>query len=81
MILPNNRITVTSLLHWLNAENLTEDMIRKEDQIKDNNNTPLINNLKISNIFKDKNNKERNNVTDKFINKVSQLLVLVELAA
>ena len=35
----------------------------------------------MSNIFKDKDNKERNGVTDKLINKVLQLLVLVGLAA
>ena len=31
MISPNKRITVTSLLHQLNAEDLTRDMIREED--------------------------------------------------
>jgi len=37
--------------------------------------------LEISNIFKDKDNEEGNSVTDKFLDKVSQLLVLVGLAA
>ena len=36
---------VTSLLHQLDAEDLTRDIIRKEDQIKNNNSTPLINDL------------------------------------
>ena len=35
----------------------------------------------MSNIFKDKNNKEGNDVTDKLINKILQLLVLVGLTA
>ena len=35
----------------------------------------------MSDIFKDKDDKEGNGVTDKLINEVSQLLVLVGLAA
>ena len=81
MISLNKRITVTSLLCWLDAEDLTRDIIREEDQIKDNNSTPLINDLEISNIFKDKDNEKGNNVIDKFLNKVSWLLVLVGLVA
>ena len=73
-------MTVTSLLHQLNAENLTGGIIKKENQIETNNSTLLIKDLKMSNIFKDKDNKEGNNVTDKFIDEVSQLLVLVGLA-
>ena len=62
---------VTSLLHWLNTEDLTRDMIREKDQIKNNNSTPLIDNLEISDIFKDKDNKKGNSVTDKLLDKVS----------
>ena len=54
---------------------------KEEDQIKTEVSTPLINNLEMQNIFKDKNNKEGNDVMDEFINKVSWLLVLVRLAA
>ena len=61
---------VTSLLHQLNAEDLTGDIIREKDQIKNNNSTSLIDNLEMSNIFKDKDNKEGNSVTDKFLDKV-----------
>ena len=45
-------------------------MIKKKDQIENNDSTPLIDDLEISNIFKNKNNKEGNNVTDKLINKI-----------
>ena len=71
MISLNDRMTVTSLLHWLNTEDLTGDIIREEDQIKNNNSTPLIEDLEISNIFKDKDDEEGNNVIDKFLDKVS----------
>ena len=81
MILLNKRMIVTSLLHQLNAENLIGGIIKKENQIKNNNSTPLIDDLEISDIFKDKDNKEGNGVTDKLINEVLQLLVQVGLAA
>jgi len=81
MISPNKRMIITSLLHQLNAKDLIRGIIKKEDQIKDNNSTPLIDDLEISNIFKDKDNEEGNNVMDKLINEVLQLLVLVRLAA
>jgi len=81
MISPNNKITVTSLLYQLNTKDLTKDIIREKDQIKTNNNTSLIKDLEMSNIFKDKNNKKGNSVIDELINKVLWLLVLVGLAA
>ena len=81
MISLNNRMTVTSLLCQLNAEDLTGGIIREKDQIETSNSTLLIEDLEISNIFKDENGKEGNNVTDELINKVSQLLMLVGLAA
>ena len=81
IILFNNRITVINLLCQLNTENLTEGMIRKKDQIKTSNSTPLIKDLEISNIFKNKNNKKGNGIMDKLISEVLQLLMLVELAA
>ena len=81
MISLSERITVTSLLHQLDVEDLTGGIIRKEDQIETNNSTPLIKDLEMSDIFKDKDNKKGNGVTDKLLEEVSQLLVLVRLAA
>ena len=81
MISLSNRMTVTSLLHQLDTENLTGGIIREEDQIKTNNSTPLIKDLEMSDIFKDKNNKKGNNVIDKLIMEVSQLLELVQVIA
>ena len=81
MILFSDRMIVISLLYQLNTENLTGDIIREKDQIKTNNNTSLIKDLEMSNIFKDKNNKKGNSVIDELINKVLWLLVLVGLAA
>ena len=63
-------MTVTSLLHQLNAENLTRGIIKKKDQIEPNDNTPLIKNLKISDIFKNKNDEEGNSVMDELIMEV-----------
>ena len=71
MILLNKRMTVTSLLHQLNANNLTGDIIKKEDQIELNKGTPLIEDLEISDIFKDKDDKEGNSVMDELITEVS----------
>ena len=81
IISPNKRMTVTSLLHQLNAEDLIKDIIRKENQIETSNSTPLIKNLEMSDIFEDKNDKEGNSVTDKLIIEVSQLLELVQVIA
>ena len=61
---------VTSLLHQLNAEDLTGGIIREKDQIEINNSIPLIKDLEISDIFKDKDNKEGNNITNKLLDKV-----------
>ena len=46
-------------------------MIKKEDQIEISNNTLLIKDLEMSNIFKNKDNEEGNSVTDKLIMEVS----------
>ena len=51
----------------------------EEDKIKTETGTPLIEDLEISDIFKDKDDKEGNGVTDEFLDEVSQLLVLVGL--
>jgi len=81
MILFNNKMTVTSLLCQLNIKDLIGGIIRKKDQIETNNSTPLIEDLEISNIFKNENDKERNSVTDELITKVLQLLKLVTIIA
>jgi len=67
MILLNNRMTVTNLLHQLDADDLTGNIIKKENQIETNNSTPLIEDLEMSNIFKDKNDEEGNSVMDELI--------------
>ena len=56
MISLSKKMTVTSLLHQLDADDLTKNIIREEDQIKISNNIPLIKDLEISNIFKNKDN-------------------------
>jgi len=81
MISLSERIIITSLLCQLNVKDLTEDIIKKEDQIKDNNSISLIYDLEISNIFKNKDDEEGNSVMDELLDEVSQLLVLVGLAA
>jgi len=81
MISLNNKMTVTSLLHQLDAEDLTGGIIREENQIETDNSTPLIDNLEISNIFKDKDDEEGNSVMDELITEVSQLLRLVTIIA
>ena len=70
MISLNEKIIVTSLLCQLNTKDLTENIIRKENQIEINNSTPLIKDLEMQNIFKNKNNKEGNSVIDKLITEV-----------
>ena len=46
-------------------------MIREKDQIENNNSTPLIEDLEMSDIFKDKDNEEGNGVIDKLLDEVS----------
>ena len=70
MILFSKKMTVTSLLCQLNAEDLTKGIIKEEDQIETNNNTPLITDLEMSNIFKDKNDEEGNSVINELIMEV-----------
>jgi len=71
MIFPNDKMTVTSLLCQLNVENLTGGMIKKEDQIEIEVSTPFINDLEMSNIFKNENDEKENDVIDKLITKIS----------
>ena len=70
MISLSKRMIVTSLLCQLNTEYLTGDIIRKKDQIETSNSTSLIEDLKISDIFEDKDNKKGNSIMDELIIKV-----------
>ena len=56
-------------------------MIREKEQIKINDSTPLIKDLEMSNIFKNKDNEEGNSVTNKLIVEVLQLLKLAAIIA
>ena len=72
----SKRITVTSLLHQSETEDLMGDIVRNKDrQIESGNTTPLINNLEMQNVFKDKDEKKGDSVTD-FINGLVDLLSL-----
>ena len=69
-------MTVTSLLQWSEAEDLIGDIIREEDhQIESGNTTPLINNLEMQDVFKDK-DKERGDGVMDLINRLADLLSL-----
>jgi len=72
----NKRMTVTSLLHQSKAEDLIGGIIKKEDhQIELGNTTPLINNLEMQDVFKDKDGKRRDGVTDLISGLVDLLLL------
>ena len=69
-------MTVTSLLQQSEANDLTGGIIRnKNHQIKSGNTTPLINDLEMQKIFKDK-DKERG---DSIIDLISGLVDLLSL--
>jgi len=69
-------MTVTSLLQQSKAEDLIGDIIKEKDhQIKSGNTTPLINNLEMQDVFKDKDEKKGNGVID-LINGLIDLLSL-----
>jgi len=80
IVLPNDQIVVTTYVHFIDT-NKGGIRNQKEDEIKIETSTPLIEDLEMSDIFKDKDNKKENGVTDELINKILQLLVLVGLAA
>ena len=69
---------ITSLLHQSDAEDLTGGIIREKDQIKTEDSIFLIKDLEMQDIFKDKNNKKGNNVTDELIAKLSVLLEMLK---
>ena len=69
-------MTVTSLLQWLEAEDLIGGIIREEDnQIELRNITPLIDDLEMQDVFKDKNGEGGDGVID-LINGLVDLLSL-----
>jgi len=73
---PNKRMTVTSLLHQSEAEDLIGGIIREEDhQIETGNTTPLINNLEMQDVFEDKDGERGDGVMD-LINGLVDLLSL-----
>jgi len=58
-------MTVTSLLCQSETEDLIKGIIREKDhQIESGNTTPLINDLEMQDVFKDKNKKRGDGVTD-----------------
>ena len=72
----SKRITITSLLHQSEAEDLIGGIIREEDhQIESGNTTPLINDLEMQNVFKDKDEERGDGVID-LINGLVDLLSL-----
>jgi len=69
-------MTVTSLLHWSEVEDLIGGIIKEEDhQIKSGSTTPLINDLEMQDVFKDK-NKERGDGVIDLISGLVDLLLL-----
>jgi len=76
MTSPNKRMTVISLLHQSETEDLIRGIIREEDhQIELGNTTLLIDDLEMQDVFKDKNEERGNSVTD-LINGLVDLLSL-----
>ena len=77
MILPSKRITVTSLkqrAEYLDIKDLIRGIRNKEGhQVKIGYSTPLINNLKIKELFKDKDKEEGVGIID-LINRIVQVL-------
>jgi len=72
----NKKMIVTSLLQWSETEDLIEDIIRKKDhQIKSGNTTPLINDLEMQDVFKNKDEERGDDVT----NLISRLVDLLSL--
>ena len=80
IVSPNNQIIIITYAYFTDTD---KGGIRnqKENEIKTKTGTPLIKDLEISNIFKDKDNKEGNGIINELINKILQLLVLVGLTA
>ena len=61
----SKRIIVTSLLHQSEIEDLIRGIIRnKKQQIKSGNTTPLIDNLEMQEVFKDKDGERGGSVMD-----------------
>ena len=74
MITPSNRINATIQARRSDAVDLTGGIRNKKGhQIKLGYSTPLINNLEINDLFKDKNKEKGVGITD-FINRIVQVL-------
>jgi len=72
----SKRITITSLLCQSETEDLIGDIVRnKNGQIKSGNTTPLINDLEMQDVFKNKDRERGGSVTD-FINGLVEVLSL-----
>ena len=69
IVLPNNQIVATTYAHFTDT-NKGGIRNQKENKIEIKTGTSLIKDLKMSNIFKDKDNKKGNNIINKFINKI-----------
>ena len=74
MTLPIERINNISLLRRLEAEDLIGGISNNRNQIKQDNTTPLINDLEIQDIFKDEDKREGDSVIN-LIEEVLRLLI------
>ena len=74
---PSNRIVVTSLLHQPDAEDLMGGIIKSKNQIKSEDTPPLVNDLEIRDIFKDKDKEEGDSVIDSIEELVLQTVGLL----
>ena len=75
MVTLSDRITATSLKWQTDTEDLIGGIRNKEGhQIKIGHSTPLINNLEIKKLFKDKDKKKGVSITD-LINNIVQVLI------
>ena len=76
MILFSKKMIITSLLHQSEAKDLIKGIIKEEDhQIELGNTTPLINNLEMQDVFKNKDEEREDSVID-LINRLVDLLLL-----
>ena len=76
MTSPSKRIVVISLLHQSDAEDLIGGIVRnKIKQIELGNTTPLINDLEMQEVFKDKDGKRGGSVMDLICGLVDLLLL------
>ena len=71
-------MVVTSQLQWSEVDDLTGGIIsQNKHQIESEDTPPLVSNLEMSNIFKDKDGEEGDGVTDSIEDLVLQVIGLV----